>query len=236
MTSTVRVQAPAGTRTLILTTLAVPLTGWTVHAVQLHRQLAGGRRQLAAAQRQLAAARHDPLTKLLTRDGYTALAEQLLTRHRRDVLVLMLDVDEFKQINDSYGHPVGDRVLEVTARRLTAWAGPGAAVGILGGDEFAAAVRIAPSRRRERLVDLVAALAQPVTVDGGLVDVAVSVGAAAPDTIGADDLPTLHRAADAAMYAGKHSGRAVLATPDHARTPSVHGRRAGRPGAGRRAA
>ncbi len=74
-------------------------------------------------------------------------------------------------------------------------------------------------------------LRTPVTLEGGrAVDVAASVGAAAPDTIGTRGLPLLQRAADAALYDGKHSGRAHLATKEHARVPSVNGRRAGRPG------
>ncbi len=129
------------------------------------------------------------------------------------------------------GHAAGDRVLAATAQRLTAWAGNRGAVGRLGGDEFAATVRITPARRELRLAQLVTLLAQPVQVDGGaLVDVAASVGAASPDVIGTTDLTLLQRAADAAMYAGKHTGRAVIADRSHATAPSINGRRAGRPG------
>ncbi|MGW0615869.1 hypothetical protein [Streptomyces sp. NPDC002788] len=66
--------------------------------------------------------------------------------------------------------------------------------------------------------------------DGALVDVAASIGAACPDILGTTDLSLLQRAADAAMYAGKHTGRPVLADRSHAAMPSVNGRRAGRPG------
>ncbi|MFF8193587.1 hypothetical protein ACF05L_22720 [Streptomyces bobili] len=70
----------------------------------------------------------------------------------------------------------------------------------------------------------------PVVLDGQAVDVAASVGAAALDVIGTRDLSVAQRAADAALYDGKHSGRAVLATKEHATVPSVNARRAGRPG------
>ncbi|WP_331759949.1 hypothetical protein [Streptomyces sp. NBC_01525] len=76
-------------------------------------------------------------------------------------------------------------------------------------------------------------LARPVhTLDGkgSTVDVAVSVGAATPEEIGTTDLRSLQRAADAAMYEGKHTGRAHLATRAHASVTSINGRRAGRPG------
>ncbi|MEU9418424.1 GGDEF domain-containing protein [Streptomyces sp. NPDC048272] len=218
MASTVRVQAPIGQRALFLTTLAVPLTGWTVHAVSLHRKLA--------------AARRDPLTGLLGRDSYTAKARQITDRYSAAALVVLVDLDHFKQINDGPGgHAAGDRVLAATATRLTAWAGSRSAVGRLGGDEFAVVVRIGPARRELRLAQLTQLLAQPVEVeDGVLVDVAASVGAASPDVLGTTDLSVLQRAADAAMYAGKHTGRAVLAGPQHATVPSINGRRAGRPG------
>ncbi|MFK4103223.1 GGDEF domain-containing protein [Streptomyces sp. NPDC019531] len=204
-------------RTLVIAAAAVPLTGWTVHAVSLHRQLA--------------AARRDPLTGLYGRDGYTARATALTARYTTAAMVLICDVDHFKQINDTFGHAAGDRVLAATADRLTTWAGSRGVVGRLGGDEFALAVRIGPARRRLRLDQLAAALTQPVDIgDGHLVDVGVSIGAATPDTVGTTDLPMLLRAADAAMYAGKHTGRAVLADRSHATAASVNGRRVGRPG------
>ncbi|GGZ21988.1 hypothetical protein GCM10010300_77140 [Streptomyces olivaceoviridis] len=218
MASIARVHASSGQRALIITTLVVPLTGWTVHAVSLHRKLA--------------AARRDPLTGLLGRDGYTTRARQITDRHGDNALVGIVDLDHFKEINDGPGgHAAGDRVLAATAQRLTAWAGSRGAVGRLGGDEFAVTVRIAPARRELRLAQLVTLLAQPVQIDGGaLVDVAASVGAASPDVLGTTDLSVLQRAADAAMYAGKHTGRAVLADRSHATVPSINGRCAGRPG------
>ena len=71
----------------------------------------------------------------------------------------------------------------------------------------------------------------PVVLDDGrTVDVAASIGAATPDVIGTRDLSQLQRAADAALYDGKHTGHPHLATKDHATLPSINGRRAGRPG------
>ncbi|MEU9197756.1 GGDEF domain-containing protein [Streptomyces hundungensis] len=224
MASTVRVQAPSGNRALFITTLAVPLTGWTVHAVSLHRKLTVARRELAD--------RRDPLTGLLGRDGYTTKARQIADRYGDSALVVFVDLDHFKEINDGPGgHAAGDRVLAATATRLTAWAGSRGAVGRLGGDEFAVAVRIGPARRELRLAQLTQLLAQPVQVEDGVqVDVAASIGAASPEVLGTTDLSMLQRAADAAMYSGKHTGRAVLAGPQHATVPSINGRRAGRPG------
>ncbi|MFE6629794.1 GGDEF domain-containing protein [Streptomyces rochei] len=180
--------------------------------------------------RQLDAARRDPLTGLHLRDTYTSRARQITERHSADALVVLVDVDHFKQINDTHGHAAGDCVLAVTAQRLAAWAGSRGVTGRLGGDEFATTVRITSVHRRPRLNELAAALAEPVDIGERLVDVAVSIGAASSDVIGTTDLSVLQRAADTAMYAGKHTGRAVLADRCHAAVPSINGRRAGRPG------
>ncbi|MFB8415323.1 GGDEF domain-containing protein [Streptomyces albidoflavus] len=128
-------------------------------------------------------------------------------------------------------HEAGDTVLASIGARLTAWAGPRAAIGRLGGDEFAVVLELGADRRRQRLEQLVRVLHAPVTLtDGRTVPVAASVGAATPDTLGTRDLTVLQRAADAALYAGKRSGRAHLATTAHTSLPSVNGRRSGRPG------
>lgn len=217
MSSLLRVQGRIGQRTLLLTTAAVPLTGWAVHALALHKQLAATRR--------------DPLTGLLRRDSYTARARRLLARHGDDTAVVMIDADHFKRINDGMGHAAGDAVLASIAARLSAWAGPRAAVGRLGGDEFAVVLELPAERLEQRLEQLVRMLHTPVVLDDGrTVDVAASVGAATPHAAGSRDLSLLQRAADAALYEGKHSGRAAVANVAHTTVPSINGRRAGRPG------
>ncbi|MFD8026595.1 diguanylate cyclase domain-containing protein [Streptomyces lavendulae] len=113
----------------------------------------------------------------------------------------------------------------------TAWAGPRASVGRLGGDEFAAVVQAPAARLEQRLAQLVRMLHTPVVLeDGRMVDIAASVGAASTGILGTRDLTVLQWAADAALYDGKHSGRAHLATAAHTTLPSINGRRAGRPG------
>ncbi|MFE1271245.1 GGDEF domain-containing protein [Streptomyces sp. NPDC058758] len=205
------------TRALLLTTAAVPLTGWAVHATALHRRLAATKR--------------DPLTGLLRRDAYTHRARRLLARHGDNTVVAMVDADKFKAINDSLGHAAGDSVLAAFGARLAAWAGPAAAVGRLGGDEFALVLELPAARRVQRLEQLVRMLHTSVVLDDGrTVDVAASVGVATPAAVASRDLSVLQRAADTALYEGKHSGRAVFATAAHASVPSVNGRRAGRPG------
>jgi GGDEF domain-containing protein len=92
MGSVLRVQDQFGQGAFLLTTAAVPLTGWTVHAIALHWRLAASRR--------------DPLTGLLRRDAYTARARQVLRRHGDDACVLLIDQDHFKTVNDTMGHLV----------------------------------------------------------------------------------------------------------------------------------
>lgn len=217
MASTPRLLPPLGQRALLLTTAAVPLTGWTVHAVVLHKRLAATKR--------------DPLTGLLRRDAYTSRARQILRRHGSTTAVVLVDADHFKTVNDTFGHAAGDAVLAAFGARLTSWAGPRASVGRLGGDEFAVVLHLPADRRTQRLGQLMRMLRTPVRLDdGGTVQVAASIGAASPDALGTCDLSALQRAADAALYDGKHSGRAVVASAVHTRVPSVNGRRLGRPG------
>ncbi|MFH9044919.1 GGDEF domain-containing protein [Streptomyces sp. NPDC017966] len=204
-------------RALLLAVPAVPLLGWALHATALRRRLASASR--------------DPLTGLLRRDGYTAKAQQILDRYANDTVTLICDLDHFKEINDRLGHPAGDAVLAATAQRLAKWAGSTAAVGRLGGDEFALTTRLGSGLQHACLARLMSSLTQPVLLeDGQVVHVEASVGAATPGAIGTTDLSRLLRAADAALYDGKHTGRATLAGARHGADTSVNGRRAGRPG------
>jgi diguanylate cyclase (GGDEF)-like protein len=223
MASTVHVTGPMAhipAAAAVVTAAAVPLAGWTIHSVIWHRRRAADRR--------------DPLTGAHRRDAFTAHATSLLRAYGDQVLIAFADIDDFKKLNDRRGHAAGDQILAATAARLTQWAGSRGVVGRLGGDEFAVATRIGPGRRQTRLDQLNRLLTQPVHVNDNTywVAPAVSVGAAAPDLIGTRDLGLLLRAADAAMYAGKHTGTAVLAGPEHRDVPTINGRRAGRPGAG----
>ncbi|MEU4181483.1 GGDEF domain-containing protein [Streptomyces sp. NPDC026589] len=216
MNPTVRLPDRTGPRTLLIAA-ALPLTGWALHAAALHKRLAATKR--------------DPLTGLLRRDAYTARAQRLLARHGDTTAVIMIDADDFKAVNDTLGHAAGDTVLAAFGSRLTTWAGPRAAVGRLGGDEFAVVLELNADRRERRLKQLVRMLHTPVVLDDGhTVDVAASVGAATPDVLCTRDLSRLQRAADAALYEGKHSGHPVLATLAHTTVASINGRRAGRPG------
>ncbi|GHG19635.1 GGDEF domain-containing protein [Streptomyces hydrogenans] len=211
-----RVPGPIGQRALLITTLAVPLTGWTLHALTLHRRLAAERR--------------DPLTGAQRRAAFERRAQRLLARHRQDALLCLVDLDHFKGLNDTHGHAAGDAALAATGERLARWAGPHGVVGRLGGDEFAAATRVGDGAIEQHLQALVDALHEPVPTDAGPVAVAASVGAAVPDYLGIHALPALMRGADVSMYRTKHSGHYGWAEIEDLQTPTVNGRRQGRPG------
>lgn len=138
--------------------------------------------------------------------------------------------NDFKQINDNYGHPAGDTALAAIGARLTDWAGPRGIVGRLGGDEFAVLTRIEPRHQDLRTEHLTRLMPRPFRHDDGPLLLAVSLGATTPTAVKATDLRTLMRAADAAMYEGKHTGHIVHARPDYAAAASVNGRPLGRLG------
>lgn len=164
--------------------LALPLIGWASHTALLtHR---------------LATARRDPLTGLRTRAGWTALAERIIRRHR-DVVVLLLDLDDFKNLNDSHGHAAGDFALVVTAERLATWCGRHGIAGRLGGDEFVAIARQAP----DDLDSLHRALRQPVAYAGRRLPVSVSVGSCHVKDLPVRSLSDALTTADCAMYTDK---------------------------------
>jgi diguanylate cyclase (GGDEF)-like protein len=152
-------------------------------------------------------ASHDELTglsnrKLLIRRSGDALAQAARTGTK--VGFLLLDLDRFKEVNDTLGHPVGDRLLRFVAHRLTHSVRPGDVVARLGGDEFAV---LLPSVReaaaaREVAARLRAALAEPIRMDGMSFDIEASVGIALyPDDASGFELLLQH--ADVAMYLAK---------------------------------
>ncbi len=157
---------------------------------------------------------HDALTGLANRALFVdrmAVAQAASLRRSGDrFAVLFLDLDRFKNVNDSLGHVVGDRLLQAIAARLLDLVRPGDTVARLGGDEFAVLVnRIAdpsdPIRVAERVQDV---LAEPFQTAGHEVFVTASIGIAYG---GGDDSlspESLLRDADIAMYRAKAAGRA----------------------------
>lgn len=160
-------------------------------------------------------AMHDDLTDLPNRNHLVeCLSREIASAGAefRQVAVLLLDLDHFKHINDSLGHEIGDRVLEVCASRLLSGLRDTDLAARLGGDEF---VLVIPDVRSDMDAAAVAAkfvreLSEPVLVDEHLLYVGASIGISRFPRDGAD-ATTLLRAADTAMYAAKYQGRGTWA-------------------------
>jgi diguanylate cyclase (GGDEF)-like protein/PAS domain S-box-containing protein len=164
------------------------------------------------AQAQIAhMARHDALTNLPNRVFFREELDQALRHMRRDeqIAVLCLDLDHFKDVNDTLGHPIGDDLLKEVASRLTEAVGETDLVARLGGDEFAVLQRGTASEPSDsamlasRLVNVIGA---PYEIGGHHLVIGLSVGVSiAP--IDTDDADQLLKNADMALYRAKGDGR-----------------------------
>jgi diguanylate cyclase (GGDEF)-like protein len=155
-------------------------------------------------------AEHDTLTGLANAVRLRQELDSALARADRDggrVAVLYLDLDGFKQVNDTFGHDVGDAVLVAVTNRLTGIRRSGELLARVGGDELVMLAESFPPGYEVRIAErALAALDTPVQVDGRTLRIGVSIGVAVyPDN--ASDADGLLRAADAAMYEAKRSGR-----------------------------
>jgi diguanylate cyclase (GGDEF)-like protein len=156
-------------------------------------------------------AAHDSLTGLPNRAEAERLLTAALARGGR-VGLLFVDLDHFKQVNDSHGHHAGDHVLQISAARMASEVRDSDTVCRLGGDEFVVILEPVESdqvvtRIGERIV---AALGRPIAYEGNELRVGASVGAAVSDPPGGDPEELLSRA-DHAVYRAKASGRNSLA-------------------------
>jgi diguanylate cyclase (GGDEF)-like protein/PAS domain S-box-containing protein len=158
-------------------------------------------------------ARHDALTDLPNRVLLREKMAEGLARveaHAESMAVFYLDLDNFKAINDTLGHPIGDKLLGTIAERVRGAVGEGDTVARLGGDEFAVLHCNANARAAEMLARrLVEIVSEPVVIDGQEINTGVSIGVAmAPgDGTAADHLM---KCADLALYRAKAEGRATF--------------------------
>lgn len=168
---------------------------------------------MAAELRRLASS--DPLTGVPNRRHFEERSAQIIAAREatgRSVAVLMVDVDHFKKINDTHGHPVGDEVLKIVARRCRDTLRDRDLFARFGGEEFIALLA-APARDEvpltaERLRCAIAA--EPITVGGLPINVTVSIGGATGEAIPGSDatlLDALIARADEALYHAKAGGR-----------------------------
>ena len=154
---------------------------------------------------------HDPLTLLANRSLFWNRVEHALAlaqRTQQHVAVMFLDLDNFKNVNDSLGHDAGDRLLQAAAQRLVKSTRPSDTVARLGGDEFAILLEgIRDVRDAERIAGPISAsFGQPLLVDGRETETTASIGVACSRP--GDDAEQLLRNADIAMYNAKAAGKA----------------------------
>jgi diguanylate cyclase (GGDEF)-like protein/putative nucleotidyltransferase with HDIG domain len=163
-------------------------------------------------------ARTDELTGTFNRRHFAEIVAASLAADQDGFGLLLLDADHFKQVNDAYGHVVGDAVLVELADRLRSELGAGDCLARWGGEEFAVLLRGVGSdaeldRRAQRLRAAVALL--PVAAAGISVRLTISIGAVRSGT-GLDSLDALVEAADRCLYGAKREGRnRVSMIPDH---------------------
>jgi diguanylate cyclase (GGDEF)-like protein len=167
-------------------------------------------------------AHYDSLTSLANRFQMSQTLEEIIAAPKLDqraCAVLLIDLDRFKQVNDTMGHPAGDSLLKQVAARLDHAVGEFGRVGRLGGDEFQ--VILVGQHRREDLGMLASRiirdLSEPYTIDGHRVVIGASVGIALSPEDGVTS-EAIIRNADLALYAAKDSGRGKY----HFYAPDLH--------------
>lgn len=175
-------------------------------------------------------ARFDMLTGLPNRNHLHEQLERLVPKADDEHLmaILFVDLDEFKQVNDTLGHPAGDQLLCIVANRLRKVAADKQLIARFGGDEFVVIQSIDAAQSHEMVKELaeriMTSLSQPYQVDGHDVIIGASVGIAFAPRDGADpDL--LLKNADMALYHAKASGKGVIRFFDSSMDADAHARR-----------
>ena len=167
----------------------------------------GGRDAIAKQHQAL----HDALTGLPNRELFRDRIDQAVSRSRRDgdaAVVMIMDLDHFKEINDTLGHHMGDLLLQEVSRRLRVALRDSDTVARLGGDEFGVLLPRAKTTEDATIVaqTLLAHLREPFVLEGMRLEIDASIGIALHPMHGEDN-ETLQQRADIAMYSAKQSGR-----------------------------
>ena len=194
---------------LLIAWPASAFTAWQTERVrQAHRDLARAHAELAAAHRQLREkARRDDMTGMLNRENFFASLDRTRGNAGRGVL-LLVDADHFKRINDGWGHLVGDDALQAIAAAIGRGVRSGDILGRIGGEEFGVLVRAGTEREGLRVAERIrreVELIQFRPRGERLVPLTVSVGAANCDVDAS--VSELMRAADERLYEAKRGGR-----------------------------
>ncbi|TWU58168.1 Phytochrome-like protein cph2 [Rubripirellula reticaptiva] len=157
--------------------------------------------------------REDPLTGLLNRSAFTSDFARRLTANGEgnELALLYLDLDHFKPVNDTLGHPVGDQVLKIVADRLRNAVSEIDLVGRMGGDEFTVLQlgTSQPNGSRALSKRIIDSLREPIIIDEQFVHIGISIGVALGPYDG-ETAEELTKNADLALYRAKQDGRNIL--------------------------
>lgn len=190
------------------TTVLVVMTIIAAAALLLRRM----RRVVAHAEERVGyLAYYDTVTHLPNRHAFNERFETILgeaRENKQNLTLLFLDLDDFKVVNDTLGHHVGDSLLKTVAEKLSACVRQGDAVYRVGGDEFAMVLPNVPDRENAVIIaeKFIRILNRPLSVEGHTLYVSASIGISMYPQDGADTT-TLLRNADAAMYSAKERGK-----------------------------
>ena len=192
----------------LLLNIALMLFGWRRYR-DLTREVADRK---VAEERAQTLALKDPLTNFHNRRALSELGAEMIAkaiRRQKSLAMLMLDLDNFKNVNDVHGHAIGDALLQSVADEVAKLMPPNALTARLGGDEFACVFTFDASNPEvvDRVAEaVVARLSQPFDANGIFAHISVSVGIAHSAT-DCETIDALTRRADIAMYEAKHQGR-----------------------------
>jgi len=202
------------------------------HAQELLARLRIGKRMIELQEKLIAArealreaATHDPLTEVWNRGVVVDLLKGELNRTQRQcglLSIIMLDIDHFKAINDTYGHQVGDTVVREVAKRLASVVRPYDAVGRYGGEEFLIVLPRCDERDSVEIAERIRTRIDDYPVDtyAGRVSVTASLGVSTTGGDNSVEFESFLRAADDALYRAKRTGRNRVAV---AALPSIAG-------------
>jgi diguanylate cyclase (GGDEF)-like protein len=187
----------------------VALVGITINTFAIIRDSFDAAEQNAKlAEKMRSYARTDIVTGLLNRAGLNGHLIKMFAQkgQSQNIGVFWLDLDRFKEVNDTLGHPVGDRLLVETAKRLRALCKDDI-VARFGGDEFVVVIQNKDRRELQKIAqDILIELNRPIRLDGHRLTVSTSIGIAVmPDN--GNDIDTIMQNADLALYHSKVSGR-----------------------------
>jgi diguanylate cyclase (GGDEF)-like protein len=210
-------------RVISVTTQPIAEGGW----VSIHQDITDRRRD---EEKVAFMAHHDLLTGLANRTYFVEKLEEAAARLRRrnePFTVFMLDLDRFKNVNDSLGHPAGDALLKETSRRLKSTLREIDVLARLGGDEFAI-IQCGETNQQEaaiavanRIIDIIT---EPYNINGNIVNIGTSVGIASAPADGCEP-DILMKRADLALYRAKSEGRNGYRFFDQHMTADVEARR-----------